>query len=157
MTEPTRSLAYDSATSYQFCHDAGGEGDYVTWADTAMSRWDAFEETYGVYYPHVSIGWDNTQRNPSIQHRRRWSHARCLRSLPLEGQALPRRAPGPDAVGDDQQLERVDRGQLPVAGHALGLSLSAGRSQCVWGAKMNHFLIQARYHGRSDNASVGSL
>ncbi len=62
-----RSLAYDSATSYQFCHDAGGEGDYVTWADTAMSRWDAFEEKYGVYYPHVSIGWDNTQRNPSIQ------------------------------------------------------------------------------------------
>jgi hypothetical protein len=61
-----RLLNFDSATSYQFCHDAGGEGDYVTWADEAISQWGSFGETYGVYYPHVSIGWDNSQRNPSI-------------------------------------------------------------------------------------------
>ena len=47
-------------------HDAGGEGDYVAWANEAMSHWPSFEETYGIYYPHVSVGWDNTQRNPSV-------------------------------------------------------------------------------------------
>jgi hypothetical protein len=64
--EMAQALAADSATSYQFVHDAGGEGDYVAWAAEAMAQWPAFEETYGIYYPHVSIGWDNTQRNPSV-------------------------------------------------------------------------------------------
>lgn len=56
---------FDSATSYQYCQEAGGEGDYVTWAHKAMAAWDRYEKTYGTFYPHVSIGWDNTHRNPS--------------------------------------------------------------------------------------------
>ncbi len=61
-----RTLAFDGATSYQFCQDAGQTGDYVTWADRAMRNWPAHEATYGTYYPHVSIGWDNTHRNPGF-------------------------------------------------------------------------------------------
>jgi hypothetical protein len=59
------SLGFNSATSYQFCHTAGTTGDYVVWAHQAISAWPDCERGYGVYYPHVSIGWDNTQRNPS--------------------------------------------------------------------------------------------
>ncbi len=60
-------LNYDSATSYQYCQNAGGEGDYVTWADKAMSYWGFFEKAYGSFYPHVSIGWDDAHRHPSVK------------------------------------------------------------------------------------------
>jgi hypothetical protein len=62
-----RSLGFDSATSYQFAMDGGGEGDYVTWADKSMSAWENIEAAYGTFFPHVSIGWDNTHRNPSMK------------------------------------------------------------------------------------------
>ncbi|MFC1735009.1 glycoside hydrolase family 99-like domain-containing protein [Candidatus Hydrogenedentota bacterium] len=62
-----RDLGFDSGTSYQYCSDAGVEGDYVIWAHKAISSWEYFEKAYNVYYPHVSIGWDNTNRNPSIK------------------------------------------------------------------------------------------
>ena len=60
------ALGFDSATAYQFAMDAGQTGDYVVWASNAMSRWGRYEETYGTFFPHVSVGWDNTQRNPSF-------------------------------------------------------------------------------------------
>ena len=62
-----RTLNFDGATSYQYCQEAGGEGDYVTWADRATSCWENFETAYNKYYPHVSIGWDNTHRHPSMK------------------------------------------------------------------------------------------
>jgi hypothetical protein len=61
-----RALNFDSATSYQYAMDAGGEGDYVPWAAKATSFRDYFKRAYNEYYPHVSIGWDNTHRHPSI-------------------------------------------------------------------------------------------
>ncbi|MCG3146635.1 MAG: hypothetical protein PCFJNLEI_00068 [Verrucomicrobiae bacterium] len=65
-TEATgRDLGFDSATAYQYCMDAGETGDYVAWAEQAIRRWPEYETVFGTYYPHVSIGWDNTQRNPS--------------------------------------------------------------------------------------------
>ena len=65
MASNGRALGFDSATSYQFCHTAGGTGDYVAWAHQAIGAWPASERVYGTFYPHVSVGWDNTQRNPS--------------------------------------------------------------------------------------------
>jgi hypothetical protein len=61
-----RALGFDSATAYQYCMDSGQRGDYVAWADVAIRRWPDYETLYGTLYPHVSIGWDNTQRNPSF-------------------------------------------------------------------------------------------
>ena len=57
---------FDGATSYQFVHHAGNKGDYAAWAARGIAQWEQFEQTYGIYYPHVSVGWDNTQRNQSI-------------------------------------------------------------------------------------------
>jgi hypothetical protein len=60
-------LGVDSGTSYQFVADAGfNHGDYVKWSEAAIGKWAEDEENYPVLFPHVSIGWDNTQRNPSI-------------------------------------------------------------------------------------------
>lgn len=63
--QTAKALGFNGASSYQYCMDAGGEGDYVIWADKAMSAWENNEKAYEVFYPHVSIGWDNTPRNPS--------------------------------------------------------------------------------------------
>ena len=63
--EVARALQFDSASMYQFCMSSGGSGDYVPWADKAMRHWPKYEEIYGTFYPHVSIGWDNTPRTPS--------------------------------------------------------------------------------------------
>ena len=60
-----RAFGFDTATAYQYCSESGGAGDYVTWAEQAISRWAGHEMVYGTYYPHVSVGWDNTQRYPS--------------------------------------------------------------------------------------------
>jgi len=60
-----QALGFDSATAYQYCEDGGPEKDYVMWANNAISCWESYEGISGVYYPHVSIGWDNTHRNPS--------------------------------------------------------------------------------------------
>jgi len=64
--ETARAPGYDSATSYQFCMDAGQTGDYVVWANKAISRWESHANTFGTFYPHVSVGWDNTHRNPTF-------------------------------------------------------------------------------------------
>ena len=32
-----------------------------------MSHWPEYEAVHGIYYPHVSVGWDNTHRNPSAK------------------------------------------------------------------------------------------
>ena len=61
-----RALGFDSATTYQYATDSGQAGDYVVWADDAISRWKSCENLFGTYYPHVSIGWDNTHRNPTF-------------------------------------------------------------------------------------------
>jgi hypothetical protein len=58
---------FDSATNYQYRQYAEGEGDYVFWADEATSYWPDFEKIYGTFYPHVSIGWDDTHRHPSLK------------------------------------------------------------------------------------------
>jgi hypothetical protein len=62
----TRTLGFDSATTYQFAMDGGPYDDYVMWADRAMKRWSDYEKIHDIWYPHVSVGWDNTHRNPSF-------------------------------------------------------------------------------------------
>ena len=61
-----RALGFDSATAYQYCMDSGQSSDYVAWADRAIRCWPDYEAIHRTYYPHVSVGWDNTQRNPSF-------------------------------------------------------------------------------------------
>jgi hypothetical protein len=58
---------YDSATTYQYVQQSTADGDYVPWAHRAISRWDEHEAKYGCFFPHASIGWDNTHRHPSMK------------------------------------------------------------------------------------------
>ncbi len=94
-----RTLAFDSATGYQFCQDAGETGDYVTWTNKSINNWPVYEDTYGTYYPHVSIGWDNTHRNPGFAEEKVVSHATpeafeaCLYKAKAYLDAHPNQAP----------------------------------------------------------------
>lgn len=58
-------LKIDSGTSYQFASDGIGEGEYTSWSANAIAKWKDDEKVYPMFFPHVSVGWDNTQRNPS--------------------------------------------------------------------------------------------
>jgi hypothetical protein len=60
-------LQFDSGTNYQYRQYAASEGDYVHWAQEAISYWPEFEKIYNTYFPHVSIGWDDTHRHPSFK------------------------------------------------------------------------------------------
>jgi hypothetical protein len=62
-----KALNFDSATNYQYCQEAECDCDYVIWADKAIAYWPDFEKAYNCFYPHVSIGWDNTHRHPSLK------------------------------------------------------------------------------------------
>jgi len=62
-----RTLGFDGATSYQYVMESGDEVEYMTWSDKSCACWENNEKAYNIYYPHVSVGWDNTQRNPSMR------------------------------------------------------------------------------------------
>ncbi|MBT3273127.1 MAG: hypothetical protein HN368_08245, partial [Spirochaetales bacterium] len=62
--EMIRRLGFSSVTHYQYVHEAGEAGEYIMWAEKATSGWLEYADEYPLYFPHVSIGWDNTQRNP---------------------------------------------------------------------------------------------
>jgi hypothetical protein len=63
--EQIADLEFDSVTYYQYVHAAGGEGDYTTWSEKATAEWEQHAEEFPLFFPHVSVGWDNTQRYPS--------------------------------------------------------------------------------------------
>lgn len=60
-------LGVDSATNYHFADFGVREGDYLDMARSAMDRWEKDAGRYPMLFPHVSVGWDNTQRNPSLK------------------------------------------------------------------------------------------
>ena len=66
-TEPGNAfvtkLGFNSSTHYQFCHFLWMDDDYKNITDRAVTEWDKIDSTFTIpYYPHVSIGWDNSPR-----------------------------------------------------------------------------------------------
>ena len=58
-----RDLGFNSMTHYQFCHFIWMDDDYQTILNRAYEEWDKLDAEFTIpYYPHVSIGWDNSPR-----------------------------------------------------------------------------------------------
>ena len=56
-------LGFNSSTHYQFCHFLWMDDDYAKITDRAVAEWNKIDSTFTIpYYPHVSIGWDNSPR-----------------------------------------------------------------------------------------------
>lgn len=56
-------LGFDSMTHYQFAHFNWMDAEYKDIVKNAIKEWNKLDKEFDVpYYPHVSIGWDNSPR-----------------------------------------------------------------------------------------------
>jgi len=63
-----RELGFESITNYTWAQLATPKGDYGDWAEQATAYWERFAQEYElVYFPNVSIGWDNNPRFKTLQ------------------------------------------------------------------------------------------
>ena len=61
--EFVRKLGFNSMSHYQFCHFINVDDDYANILEQAYREWEKLEQEFTIpYYPHVSIGWDNSPR-----------------------------------------------------------------------------------------------
>ena len=58
-----RKLGFNSMSHYQFCHFINVNDDYQKILGQAYAEWERLDKEFTIpYYPHVSIGWDNSPR-----------------------------------------------------------------------------------------------
>lgn len=58
-----KSLGFTSGTHYQFVHFNDANGGYLETLEKVKKEWARIDATFDlVYYPHISIGWDNSPR-----------------------------------------------------------------------------------------------
>ena len=56
-------LGFTSSTHYQYAHMMGMNDEYLKLHEQAMRVWESSTNDFTIpYYPHVSIGWDNSPR-----------------------------------------------------------------------------------------------
>ncbi|MBQ7987058.1 MAG: glycoside hydrolase family 99-like domain-containing protein [Bacteroidaceae bacterium] len=56
-------LGFTSSSHYQFCHFTNVNDDYNNIMGRVREEWSKIDSTFSIpYYPHVSIGWDNSPR-----------------------------------------------------------------------------------------------
>lgn len=61
-----KKLGFTSGTHYQFAHFTNVNEDYNVIMDAVEKEWSRIDSTYDfVYYPHISVGWDNSPRTGS--------------------------------------------------------------------------------------------
>ena len=92
-----RECRFDSCTNYQMVQSAAGSGDYAQWVAEAMSWWETSDANTPCYFPHVSVGWDETHRKPSLREavtgRTPWAFEACLHRAKAFLDAHPDRTP----------------------------------------------------------------
>lgn len=58
-----KKLGFTSGTHYQFAHFTNVNEDYNVIMEAVEKEWEHIDATYDFpYYPHISIGWDNSPR-----------------------------------------------------------------------------------------------
>ncbi len=61
-----KKLGFTSGTHYQFVHFTDVNDDYENILGRVEAEWNRIDNTYSFpYYPHISVGWDNS---PRTQH-----------------------------------------------------------------------------------------
>ena len=61
--EFARKMGFNSMSHYQFCHFINVDDEYQKILDQAYEEWEKLDKEFTIpYYPHVSIGWDNSPR-----------------------------------------------------------------------------------------------
>ena len=58
-----KKLGFTSATHYQFAHFANVDEEYLKIMEQVQREWVRIDSVFDlVYYPHISVGWDNSPR-----------------------------------------------------------------------------------------------
>ncbi|MCR8560672.1 glycoside hydrolase family 99-like domain-containing protein [Mucilaginibacter sp. BJC16-A38] len=90
-------LGFTSATHYQFVHFTNPNDDYLNILDRVKKEWARIDTTFEFkYYPHVSIGWDNSPRmgqSPVMRNNTPENFAKGLRMAKDYIDAHPKQAP----------------------------------------------------------------
>ena len=92
-----RKLGFDSSTHYQFVHFADVNRDYADIMKDVEAEWARIDEAYSFkYYPHVSIGWDNSPRtvhSAVMKNNTPEAFAEALRKAKAHADKHPEQAP----------------------------------------------------------------
>ena len=58
-----KKLGFTSATHYQFAHFINVDADYMDIMKQVKEEWNKIDTQFEIpYYPHISVGWDNSPR-----------------------------------------------------------------------------------------------
>ena len=92
-----RKLGFDSATHYQFVHFTDVNRDYNEIMKDVENEWNRIDKDYTfTYYPHVSVGWDNSPRtvhSAVVKNNTPEAFANALRKAKAYADKHPERTP----------------------------------------------------------------
>ncbi|MFA6245387.1 MAG: glycoside hydrolase family 99-like domain-containing protein [Mucilaginibacter sp.] len=92
-----KKLGFTSATHYQFVHFTNPDDDYLNILDRVKKEWARIDTSFEFkYYPHVSIGWDNSPRmgqSPVMRNNTPANFAKGLQMAKDYIDAHPKQAP----------------------------------------------------------------
>ncbi|MDR1337019.1 MAG: glycoside hydrolase family 99-like domain-containing protein [Tannerella sp.] len=99
--EPDRNfikrLGFTSSTHYQFAHFTDVNRDYNEIMEDVKKDWARIDATFDlVYYPHISIGWDNSPRTGTsavVRNNTPENFEKALRAAKAYTDAHPGQAP----------------------------------------------------------------
>ncbi|GAB3932616.1 glycosyltransferase WbsX family protein [Mucilaginibacter myungsuensis] len=92
-----KKLGFTSATHYQFAHFTNVNEDYLKIMESVKKEWDNIDKNFELkYYPHVSVGWDNsprTGRSAVVKNNTPANFAKALRDAKAFADAHPKQVP----------------------------------------------------------------
>lgn len=95
--EFVKQLGFTSATHYQFAHFVNVNRDYLEIMEDVKKEWARIDAAFDlVYYPHISVGWDNsprTGRSAVVQNNTPENFEKALRDAKAYADAHPGQAP----------------------------------------------------------------
>lgn len=92
-----KKLGFTSSTHYQFVHFTNVNRDYMEIMEDVKKEWARIDDTFDlIYYPHVSIGWDNSPRTAKsavVKNNTPENFEKALREAKAYVDARPNQAP----------------------------------------------------------------
>lgn len=92
-----KKLGFTSGTHYQFVHFTDVNDDYENIMGRVENEWARIDSTYTFpYYPHISVGWDNsprTQHSAVVRNNTPENFENALRKAKAYADAHPGQAP----------------------------------------------------------------
>ncbi len=90
-------LGFTSSSHYQFCHFTNVDDEYGNIMERVRKEWDKIDADFTIpYYPHISIGWDNSPRitkSAVVRNNTPENFAKALRDAKAYADRHPNQTP----------------------------------------------------------------